>query len=578
MTDRRLFDNHDGVRDERTRDIWNDASPYNDDSPSVEHTFESQSVPDELRGLYSRLLTDGAAWSATTVATPDALINYAQQLPQSVSLSRKEPETLAAPWGRLAAPPRTLTPRPASDGAQPARAVAERRSRWAATVWAPIAAVVIVALVAAVLYGFALRPRANTPSTTSARGHWVALTPLDYTSLYQSEWGPVVAPSNPQVIYEPMVEQAAANTVQTILRRTDDGGETWHTLTLPFPVRYIQLFVSPLNADIVYVGMDTISSATCRATLPSSTLLISACNPQYISQDGGAHWRRLQLPTPSVLVDANDLGFLANPDTTAEVVSRVLRAQGSRLYADSSTGLPTSKLNLRLLASDDGGLVWRTVDTPLDVDPTGPRMLCDAAPTAMGATVFAVTAPAQQGCGIGASLMLWRSDDGGAIWSQVAPLPAQTEGSLLAVAGPHGQPYLYADLTSAAPQSSLLTPPLWNALSVSVDGGHTWRRATLAIPPSATQETAKDGQLFPWRDGGVMRAFAHVSSSATIFYAWSPTSHGWQQITAPIAQSPQTGTLSTDGNTITMLGATLNTSEYVLSTTQENYSFWRYQF
>jgi hypothetical protein len=90
---------------------------------------------------------------------------------------------------------------------------------------------------------------------------WVAQPKLDVVSSgYQAE-DAVIAPSDPRVVYEAgsllTYTQIQGNTFPTgkvFLRRTDDGGATWHSLPLP---------------DAAHLGMLQDNSSNLTTALPS---------------------------------------------------------------------------------------------------------------------------------------------------------------------------------------------------------------------------------------------------------------------------------------------------------------------
>ncbi len=550
---------------------------------------ETEAIPHELRGVYARLLTDGAAWSATTVAAPDALIRYAQALPATEPMIRAEPTSVSAVNQQTLAVKETptiallpiRTPRPRSGEAP-------RRPRWPSALWAPVAVVLLVALVAAVFYGFAIRFRSpainptasKTPTVAGVHGRWVKLAGLDYTTGYQDFLYPVVAPSDPQVAYEPLVK-AAQNLSGATLRRTDDGGKTWHALALPVSdvasAAIGGVAVSPLDAHTVIVSIARADLTTCPTgvyvELTSAPPQIT-CYVQYISRDGGASWRQLTLPTAGILVQVGQFATGLFP-----LMLNPFYAQGHDLYALAAGGYPPVTNDPRLLMSADGGLTWRAVDTALNVGLTGHNDLCAFAPTPTGATVFAVTTTAQQTCVSEGIFTLWRSDDAGVHWRSVTTLPTHALDGLLISERSGATPVLYADfpqvLTGGGGVDTIATA---HDLNVSVDGGLTWKPlstsdAALSGPPNA-------GGRFTlpvaWTDGGVIRGYAPGKiGTSTRFYAWTPATQEWQAIT-PTVTAAGNGVVTVSGDAITLISS--NAKTIAPESQPVTYTFWRYVF
>src|SRR5262249_14058767 len=142
----------------------------------------------------------------------------------------------------------------------------------------------------------------GSPSPTSSQGTRVV---PGYYDVYM----PVIAPSDPQVIYK--VAQVGQATPDLVLARSDDGGDTWKTFALPAGKANDQLFpyvyVSPLHPQYVFLLVDTKQKyGDCTAVQSyaggSSPLAVHAGGPPcaadttYLSTDGGQHWLQPQFP------------------------------------------------------------------------------------------------------------------------------------------------------------------------------------------------------------------------------------------------------------------------------------------
>lgn len=150
------------------------------------------------------------------------------------------------------------------------------------------------------------------------------------------------------------------------------------------------------------------------------------------------------------------------------------------------------------------------------------------APAPSGSLVFAVTS--RKSCQgqnpRGSQLALWRSDDGGAHWSQVGDLPATSSQGLLVVdaGGGNGGLLLYQ-----AP-----------SLRVSSDGGKTWTQApTTGVP--VTPDAPMSPPLGTLGDGSVVMGQFVTSASSngpttttTTLYAWKAGDAAWRQISGPL--------------------------------------------
>src|SRR5262249_15242516 len=131
--------------------------------------------------------------------------------------------------------------------------------------FAVAATVATVAALIAVLFALASGHRPGTSvggqvtstNRNNERGRWVDLTALAYKKTVAFDAVPAIAPTNPSVVYETEAGNYQAHAEAT-MRRTDDGGKTWHTLTLPVAadhVGYLGAAVSPLNAHTVFLGV-----------------------------------------------------------------------------------------------------------------------------------------------------------------------------------------------------------------------------------------------------------------------------------------------------------------------------------
>ena len=460
-------------------------------------------LPDELRDLHQRLAADGARWR-------DAL-------PPVEPLARR----VAALLEEAPLPPQKAAPSEGSHTStwnEPARHDQTRHDQKGRTPmhfgrtqgWvAAAAALLVVGLMAVLLFSLGpARPGGHTTSRAIAtaappHGQWEADVHLAHEAAM-----PFLAPSDPRVAYE--LQAPSANGMAHGLQRTDDAGATWHALptpSLPGPLMGATFRVSPVDPRNVFLqvefgvqmtgdGIPTVNcpDALASAKLPAqSTLLLSplsnygGCPVLFYSTDGGDHWAPSHLPLSTMLAYTNASWPL--------VGMNVLQAQGDRLYAALQVGPNgTAPPNNRLFVTSDKGATWQLADASLFSQTPA---ICDMAAAPQGTALFVLTSNLNNGnCFDPAqgSLTVWRSDDGGAQWTQGGTLPASVQ-QLVAAGGGNGIPsLLYATSLTEAGDFSL------SGVRASADGGHTWATApTAGIPASMDlyqiAGTLSDGSL-----------------------------------------------------------------------------------
>lgn len=360
------------------------------------------------------------------------------------------------------------------------------------------------------------------------RGQWVQVTALAGDVL-------AIAPSDPRVVYQVQGNGPNDDGKHIVLRRSDDGGATWHTLPLPplqarehsgngMPLWY-KLTPSPLDPRTVFLTVGVPYPTSC-PTWPVGARAYTGgrlasgyvqCTFVYRSTDGGEHWTQLHLPVGGMLTSASEVRPVSNDPT--------LYAQGTRLYSYDFADIYRAPGSNRMVRSDDGGATWQPIDGPLLAH--GQAVL-DYVPTHTGATIFALATPD----GMEPPATLWRSDDAGATWREVAPVPFG-DASSLAVVPRQGatDPLLYL---ATSVQSSTAVGGEAAVFMVSEDGGVTWRQAPNGGRPVDGTEPSILGVL---SDDSILArdAWPANSSPATFtLYAWKDGDAAWRKVTSPL--------------------------------------------
>lgn len=259
------------------------------------------------------------------------------------------------------------------------------------------------------------------------------------------------------------------------LWRSTDGGATWTTLNSISPDAGTALAMPSGGHGLVFA----------QGLLRSDSL--------YVSDNAGTTWRILHQITPAAPVIKYEIDWLSG----AVVV-------GSRLYAAGVApgwgGLAAG--TSRFSVSEDGGHVWRPVESQPDPAGAQARTLSIAPLDATGLTWLRISAVESAYSDMGANspprVIYERSHDGGLTWTVVSTAPADTtvlRNAQLAT-NPHHPKTICATFTTtvvgpgagsafnggaarAAPGEPP-PPPLDIALYASSDSGATWRGGVVA--------------------------------------------------------------------------------------------------
>jgi hypothetical protein len=516
----------------------------------AEETPSSEALPAELRMLYQRLDVDGALWRAQTQTHVDeierALTLEAGDLanPGGVAGARRNQRSLAdieVTDALPQAPPEHI---------RGERSMSVRRRTG---ILSGLAVVVVVALLALTFYSFVGGRASGPPASSTASSNtpttvdgWETLSKLTQQMGMPGNDIPAIAASNTNVVYQPFRRMDSDGIYELLLRRTDDGGRSWHNLPLPVNPRNLNdlsVLVSPLDAHAVYMKLGDQDTSACtpgnsNLARVNGNILASGsgvCFRQFFSTDGGETWGPAHLSVPGVLIGIGTL--TATPP---------LIGQGSRLYGMSSC---LSGPCTRLITSTDGGHNWNVADAQLIQQG---QLVCDAAAAATGTTIFAVTSRGDCSRLDQNARALWRSDDSSAHWTRVSTLPTTNEHGIYAVSREIGQqPRLYAVLPKTIghendktgyPQPVISEAP--EDLKVSENGGKTWQSApSSGSPANLVMYYSAIGVL---SDGSIVVPFTATNwrildpMPPFTLYKWQVGAESWTRLTQiPDLGNPQ---------------------------------------
>jgi hypothetical protein len=501
------------------------------DDNTISDSSERTGLPPDLLPLHHRLTDDGERWRWRA---PDGagLADWARATLAHAAAPRADvAHTAAQPRlreRRLESLDAEITPSPGPKG--PIRDMTMTRIRGFIGV---AAAVLVVGLIALLLtHNAANRGRTGAGGdATPVASPTITLAAPSNVQMAQPDQLPVVAQSDPSVVYK------IANGA---LLRSSDGGKTYASLALPktdlSQIDSTSLAVSPLDPTRVFVTMGGKKSG--QGCLPPNNpyptiathggVMASGyvpCASQYISVDGGHTWSQPRLPTSGVL---GGLNMMRAVQGAYGDQSYAFQTQGQRLYSamafDNMSGSLVDSPGVRLVASDDGGLTWRFIDTSLA---TSNRYICDFGASPIPSVVYAVTG--DQACGgmTYPNLSLWRSDNDGQTWTRVRSLPTLAETG--PAIGGHGELYLFMpQVTVQGHGASTTSAPA--DVKLSGDGGATFISAPSAGLPA---NPLMVGPYATLADGAVVFGVAPGNAAGpgpSSLYTWQKGQSAWTKI------------------------------------------------
>lgn len=493
--------------------------------PDAEAARDLKALPADLQALYQRLSEDGHVWqaaSAERLATlAESLVADIERMVGDGSVARHDAKGMSDSTTPVALPAHPPVAHPAH----------QHRREWIA---GTVAAVAVVALLALVLQS-ALIGRGTTRPSNMAAGHWQVLDKLTVTGDIVTTQAPIIAPSDPRVVYEAtnsISGQGGKAVTFASLRRTTDGGNTWHNVKLPLPVEAvetIQLQFSPLKAQTVFMSLWDRTSIACE---PTSGTVGEGCEHGYVSYDGGDTWQSQKLPVRGIL----DL-------------DQPFAIDQNRIFARN---ICNDIACIHLLMSADGGQTWQVIDDQLTAQR---NRVCSYAATPDGTNVYAITTTAasapQVACALPSSdTTLWRNDDAGGQgnatdavthWTELGPLPHTTPATSQgerqvspATSQGNGQWKQQVSVIGGTVLSAFsgglvyLTVAHWSDGSMPIlfseDYGVTWK-STAAFPPGM-QPGLQVASSATTRDGTMVVAIQVGATRATL-YTWKPGDATW---------------------------------------------------
>ncbi|HEY3844960.1 MAG TPA: sialidase family protein [Acidimicrobiales bacterium] len=398
---------------------------------------------------------------------------------------------------------------------------------------------------------------ATSPSTSGAHPTTTVtpttVTPTTVTPDQPSQRLAGVAFFNPRQGYG-LFQFSNAEQCAELVGATSDGGATFHALT------------------IVTSGDCSVASEGSLAFDDHGDGFLYGPG-LFVTHDGGARW--VALPQPGTVLSAQALGYFV----------WMLQADCAGRSAPPSLSSPPGPCPLRLSASDDGGLSWRTLPLPANAVLAG-----DAFSGLEGQTwlvrlsaseAYVVTDPPNSPSETSDEAPFWVTADGGRSWSprEVAcgmgalsvVVSAAPDGTLLAVCdtepsagtqlksavrstdgGMTWQEEFVCPVTNASPDQACLSAPLnfgylgsidatsadtaflvggRSSLMVTHDGGAQW--AVVMPPIGGTDDGTQQVIFFNQQNGLVLGVDGNNDEAVTIWHTSDGGAH-WSSVVSQV--------------------------------------------
>jgi hypothetical protein len=373
---------------------------------------------------------------------------------------------------------------------------------------------------------------------------------------------PIIAPSDPAVVYESGVISDKAGVVsadsQRVFRRSDDAGATWRNLPVPdgslgaYTLSYLAIWVDSANANNVIATLTRHLPEQGQQDCPTNRAAVafarqggtaanipasgpSGCQLQYFSADGGEHWSEMRFPVSGAISDSD----VVWSDVVSQRRLRSLQSQGTRLY--TAIHYRGNESLTRIFLSQDRGAAWDLADIGLY---GGDRGICDFLAAPDSTTLYATTgAPACNQYYPSQSVTLWRSDDSGAHWNKAGQLPDDFGQLIGAFKSPGHADFTLYIITD--PQRGRGYTHVW----ASEDGGREWKAA-----PDPGSATSGNLYLSEPRDGSFivisLPSYSELQSTPATpatqtaspdanlgdhaIRSWQPGQTSWRPIAQPV--------------------------------------------
>jgi hypothetical protein len=388
---------------------------------------------------------------------------------------------------------------------------------------------------------------------------------------------PIIAPSDPEVVYEAGVLGDASGVVTThsqrVFRRSDDAGATWHDLSVPdgglgaYTLDALAIWVDPANAHHVITTLARDLPEQGQAACPTNPAAVAfagrlgahaqtgasgpaACQLEYFSADGGVRWSELRFPVPGAI----DNGDIVWSDVVSQRGLHRLQSQGTNLF--TAIHYRGQARLTRIFVSHDQGATWRLADGGLYGEERG---ICDFLVAPDTATLYATTgAPGCDPLAAYGFITLWRSDDAGAHWNRLGLLPGSS-GQLIGVFKAPGQADFTVYICTADPAGAYAYSHAW----ASADGGRVWQEAPdpgdaffngamflseshdgsliVITPPRVPAVASPPAPRATLGIVGTQTPSSDANQAGQPVSAWRPGQPGWRPIARPLLRVADVG-------------------------------------